>query len=339
MSQSITVYSVQSLEELQASLLRYQDYALRTLEAAALGIRRALDWLVERQNFWLNEVRRREEFVRQAAAAFNACNARTYYDAKSGRTYQPDCSQEWRALERAKLLKAEAEHELHVVNEMLSQVQRAHERYQREAQKLTLLLRNDVPQSVALLKRKVAILRSTLGGSSLGAAILPGMSAADAAAATTLVGAGLAVAGVVGAISTALPAGQSDAPQADWIERGIQLVRLDLIDLSDSYVQELSDYKKVAYATMVEGIQKFAEVVLPAVRNGANAGYFDELDRQNGMAYEHGYRRVYDAFYGSDPIRLEKIGNSYKVVGGYHRLAIARQLGLAEIPASVVEKQ
>jgi hypothetical protein len=89
---------------------------------------------------------------------------------------------------------------------------------------------------------------------------------------------------------------------------------------------------------MVDGVRRFAKTVLPAVRNRANAEDFDELDRQNGVDYEHGIRRIYDAFYGNDPIRLEKIGNTYKVVGGYHRLHVAKELGLTEIPASVVEK-
>lgn len=332
MSQPVTVYSVEALEELQAALLRYQDYALRTLEAAGLEIRRVLDWLAERQHFWRNEVRRREEFVRQATVAFNACKARTHYDTKTGRTYQPDCTQEWRALEQAKRFKAEADHELHIVNDMVTQVQRAHERYQHEAQRLTALLRTDLPQSAALLKRKVAILRSTLGGSSFAG------SAADIAATAAVAGIGLAVASVVGAISETLSAEQTTAAPSEWSERGIQLAPLAQIDLSDSYVQGPADYKKVAYEIMVEGVRKLIDVVLPAMRNGANADDFDLLDQQNGVAYADGYRRVYDAFYGSDPIRLEKIGDTYKVVGGYHRLLIAQQLGLSEIPASVVEK-
>lgn len=332
MSQPITVYSVEALEELHVAFLRYQDYALRTLETAALEIRRVVDWLAERQHFWRNEVRRREEFVRQTTAAFNACKARTAYDAKSGRTTQPDCTQEWRALEQAKRFKAEAEHELHVVNDMLAQVQRAHERYQRKAQKLTALLHNDLPQSVALLKRKVAILRSTLGGSSLGG------SAAEMTATAAIARIGLAATGVVSAVSHALSSAQIPGPQGDWIERGIQLASLDQIDLSDSYVQGPTDYKKVAYEIMVEGVRKLADVVLPAVCNGADADYFAQLDQQNGAAYADGYHRVYDAFYGSDPIRLEKIGDAYNVIGGYHRLLIAKELGLPEIPASIVEK-
>ena len=73
----------------------------------------------------------------------------------------------------------------------------------------------------------------------------------------------------------------------------------------------------------------------PAVRQGADGDDFARLDAERGLAYEHGYRRVYDAFYGNDAIRLERVGDTYQVVNGYHRLFVARELGLATVPARV----
>jgi ParB-like chromosome segregation protein Spo0J len=55
--------------------------------------------------------------------------------------------------------------------------------------------------------------------------------------------------------------------------------------------------------------------------------------------YEHGLERLYDAFYGSDPIRLTKrLDGRYEVTGGYHRLLVARETGLEKIAASVAEE-
>lgn len=328
MSQQVIVYSVEALEELRVALLLYHDHALRTLEAANLEIRRTYEWLTERQQFWRNEVRRRSELVQQAMIIFNACKTHTTYDAKTGRSNRPDCEREWQAVEKAKRFQAAAEHELQIVNKVLQQMQLADERYQRAAQRLTALLNNDLPQSAVFLKRKIALLHSTLGGSSLSGSGVDLTATTDVAASRLDVADGDRI----------YPSAQSTTAPGEWTERGIQLAPLAQIDLSDSYVQGPTDYKKVAYDIMVEGVHKLADVVLPAVGNGANADYFDELDRQNGVAYTDGYRRVYDAFYGSDPIRLEKSEGGYKVIGGYHRLLIAKHLGLPEIPASVVEK-
>lgn len=49
--------------------------------------------------------------------------------------------------------------------------------------------------------------------------------------------------------------------------------------------------------------------------------------------------RIYDAFYGSVCIRLNKTDQGYTVINGYHRLFVAKELGLETVPAQVVEPQ
>jgi hypothetical protein len=121
--------------------------------------------------------------------------------------------------------------------------------------------------------------------------------------------------------------GKQDTPrEGEWIDRGIQEVPVDEINLSDSPVHDENDFKKVAHDDMVEGFRKLEEEVRPAVEKGADGDYFSKLDEERGLDYEHGYRRVYDAFYGNDAIRLNKDGATYSVVNGYHRLAVAKEL-------------
>ncbi|MFX1355112.1 MAG: hypothetical protein ACFFGP_14250 [Promethearchaeota archaeon] len=133
--------------------------------------------------------------------------------------------------------------------------------------------------------------------------------------------------------------GKKDTPsEGEWEDRGIQDVSVDHVDLSDSPVQDAGDFHKVSHEEMVDGFRKLEEEVRPAVAKSADADDFSRLDEDRGLDYEHGYRRVYDAFYGNNSIRLDKVGDSYSVVNGYHRLAVARELGLKTVPARVIEK-
>lgn len=127
--------------------------------------------------------------------------------------------------------------------------------------------------------------------------------------------------------------------QGDWVEKGIQYVPVDKIDVSASYVKNETDFKKVSHQDMAKGMQTLQNEVRPAVDQGADGDYFYRLDQQRGLDYAHGSQRVYEAFYGQEPIRLEKIGDRYSVTNGYHRLFVAKELGIETIPASVVEKQ
>jgi hypothetical protein len=75
------------------------------------------------------------------------------------------------------------------------------------------------------------------------------------------------------------------------------------------------------------------------VEKGAGVDDFQNLDLQRGVNYAHGSQRVYEAFYGQEPIRLNKIGDRYEVVNGYHRLYVAKEMNLSTVPARVIEKK
>ena len=128
------------------------------------------------------------------------------------------------------------------------------------------------------------------------------------------------------------------AGEGEWVDRGIQDVPLDKINLSDSYVQEADDFRKVSHEDMVGGFHALEGEVRPGVDQGAEGESFSSIDEKRGQDYEHGSRRVYDAFYGDDAICLNKIDDTYHVVNGYHRLAVARELGLETVPARVIER-
>lgn len=133
--------------------------------------------------------------------------------------------------------------------------------------------------------------------------------------------------------------GKKDTPnESEWVDRGVQDVLVEQVDLSDSPVKNPEDFRKVSHDKMVDGFHKLQEEVRPAVERGADGDYFSRLDDERGLDYENGYRRVYDAFYGDSAIRLEKAGDNYDVINGYHRLAVARELELNAVPARVIEQ-
>jgi len=126
---------------------------------------------------------------------------------------------------------------------------------------------------------------------------------------------------------------------SEWEDRGIQDVPLDQIDLTDSHVRGAEDFTKVSHKDVVEAFRKLEAEVRPAVQHGGDADHFRQLDEARGVDYEHGCERVYDAFYGSDAIRLNKTDERYEVVNGYHRLAVAEEVGLDMVPAQVIERR
>ncbi len=325
MSPSANILSVQVLDDFRAALLRYSSDVSQSLEAAAMEIQRTLAWLAERVAYWQAEVRRLQEVVRQAREALQRCRSSGSKD-KSGRSREPDCGRYERALQEAERQLREAEMQLRTALMWQQRVQQAADTYQREARRMADQIHNDLPKATAMLSRTTAILQGYVAMNA------PTGSVAPSVTVSPFIAAGIAAASIASEpVAFAAPGA--------WVERGIQNVPLAQIDLSESWVKSVEDFHKVPHEEMVEGMHKLEEVVRPAVENGADGDYFMRLDQERGLDYAHGYQKIYEAFYGrSDPIRLEKSGDTYTVINGYHRLLVAREAGLSNIPARIVEQ-
>ena len=127
--------------------------------------------------------------------------------------------------------------------------------------------------------------------------------------------------------------------QNDWVDIGIVDVEIDKINLTDSWVHSTSDFHKVSYEEMRQGLEDLQKVVHPAVDQGATGDDFGQIDQANSRDYSHGYQRIYDAFYGEGSIRLTRVGDKYEVTNGYHRLFVAKEMGMKTIPARVIQKR
>jgi len=159
-SLSVHVRSIQALEDLKGALGRFGGEAQMALQAAEQEIRRTLDWLQERLNYWRSEVQRRQEEVRQARADLASCRASGYYEGD--RYHAPDCSAEERALYEAQVRLREAEEELRNVQQWMKAVGEAVTTYRTQAQRLGRLIATDLPRANVFLERKIAELQAYL---------------------------------------------------------------------------------------------------------------------------------------------------------------------------------
>lgn len=327
----VDVRSLDRLEALRIELRRYGADAEDCLVAVEPWIDQVLQRLDERRRHWLEVVRHCDEEYRRARAALRACQNAPSDD----RGRAPDCSALDAWVRQAGNALRDAEAELHTVQHWLGTVRQAAQEYRREAGQLRHLLEYELPRARAFLGRKIATLRAYVslfvpygGHVASSGPLLP--------TATHFVPPAPLLAADAPSTSAPAVAEPLTAPDGSWLARGIQDVPLGQIVLDDSFVRSAADFHKVSYEVMVVWPRLLEEVIRPAVWQGADGDDFTALDARAGLDYEHGHRRVYDAFYGGDPVRLEWTGDGYRVVDGYHRLFVARELGLATIPASVV---
>ncbi|MBD3308373.1 hypothetical protein GF339_18200 [candidate division KSB3 bacterium] len=345
MSEQVHVQSIQALVELRSSVGQFRQESLQSLDVINKEIRRFEDWLLERQRYWQYQIEQAQEMLYYAQRALEECQASGYYDEDTGRYHAPNCSgYEMQVAEAYRRLR-QAEEELHNVMHWKNLVGQAVHDYQRQARRLADQLNHTLPQAGAFLGRKLATLEAyraehaPTAGQDIGtASSSPTISSATGRTASY----GADSASLSVSISAGSASGTAkNAATGVWKDHGVPNVPVQHlihgIDTLNSHVKSKADFKKVSYEEMAEGLRKLQEVVLPAVQNGADGDYFSDIDAQQSLDYEHGYRRIYDAFYGNDAIRVNKIGDAYQVINGYHRLFVAKELGIESLPVQVVE--
>ena len=137
MNPTANVRAIHTLEDLKGALGRFGGEAQMALQAAELELRRTLDRLQDRLNYWQREVVRCQR-------AYNACMRSRDRD-----DYGPSCDAEAAALQRA-------EAELQNVQRWMRAVDDAVTAYRTQAQRLSRLIAADLPKANAFLGRKIA---------------------------------------------------------------------------------------------------------------------------------------------------------------------------------------
>lgn len=326
MSPTVEVRAIDALEELQTGLIRYADQAQATLAAIAREVQRTLDWLEERQRHWHAEVQRGREEERRARAAYERCLS------SGDRDHPPACGREEQAFLDARRRLAQAEAEERMATQARLAVQAEAEAYARDAGRLRVTLQTETVKSVEVLRSKVTVLRSYASGGITAGGVLAGALAFGAGVA---IGAALGRAGEDGSAEAAVPGSSGREPTLQERHPDIHDILLNMIDLSDSPVHDEADYHKVSKAEMVAGFEKLTQVRRWISQGATEQQLYDE-SRAQGQSEVQGYHNIYQIFYGESAIALEKVGDRYRVLNGYHRLAVAQELGWTTIPAKVI---
>ncbi|MBI3739516.1 MAG: hypothetical protein HY258_10765 [Chloroflexi bacterium] len=159
MSSGANVHSIQALADFKGALANFKAEARAALDAAAQEIMRTTDWLEGRLRYWQAEVQRKQQEAARAEAALAACQRSGTYD-REGHYHPPNCSRHESAVLKAKQALREAQTELQKAQHWVSVVKQAVADYQRQAQRLSAIVGQDLDRAGALLGRKIAILES-----------------------------------------------------------------------------------------------------------------------------------------------------------------------------------
>jgi hypothetical protein len=151
------VRSIEALSEFRAVLLSFCRGASDALVAVQMESQRTLDWLQHDQlNYWLRQVRERQEKVVQARNDLN----RVRLARASG--HESDYTEQTQALRQAQRRLAEAEDKVQRVRRWGQQVRRAIDEYQARARQLADKVEGDPPPIIGVMDRLLGALESYL---------------------------------------------------------------------------------------------------------------------------------------------------------------------------------
>jgi hypothetical protein len=132
---------------------------------------------------------------------------------------------------------------------------------------------------------------------------------------------------------------RDSADGEEWVELGMQDV--PVADLPDPEgISDARDFSKVTPEEMQAGLLRMEEM-RPTIASGEGASkdYWAEVDQRLGLPFTAGYQKIYEAFYGDDAIKLTKVGDTYDITNGRHRIWLAQRMGIETLPARVTARR
>ncbi len=306
MSGYARITDAEALRSLRSALASFTVKAEQAVGQAGRALQQTQEWLAERRGYWEAEVMRRE-------MAYHACIS--YRDADG---YGRDCSWEAAALRQAQL-------ELANVRRWVQAVDQVGQSYTASARKFESMVQNESSQAGAFLDRAAMIVeRYSSGGGSTGG----GQSSAFAAAGLTATGGGMAASG---------PAGTGSASSTGQAYSGSAGLALPSYNANAGIFSD-APLDEVETPQFAPGEWQQADVTdmrhsfsrLPEIRQAIDGGYIDKL-----VASDPDAARIYSWFYGTESVKLAWYQGQYTITNGKHRVALARMLGLPNVPATV----
>lgn len=154
----------------------------------------------------------------------------------------------------------------------------------------------------------------------------------------------LASGGVTSTNASAKPdSGSDNSAASEFRPPGMPLefamIPLSQIDDSDRAITEADFAKGYTPDDLAWAHQAFIDMILPGIARGMGRDDFAELDADLGLVGTRSYADTYLGFMGPDQgnvIKLARGGaGKFKLQNGYHRVWVARRLGLTHVPAAL----
>ncbi len=320
MTDRVDVERLVSIRAHDLAVGRFSDEALAALNGAEEEIRATIRWLEQLESRRMDDLADAEARLDDAISELRACLEDDDWDCGYLRDEVAECRSEV----------SRCRSELADVRRWQGRVQVEVRRYLSQAADFRSLLFERAPQARGLLQRF---------GDAVAQVERIGLHPGGA------VGGAMSVEQGVAEASTAPPRSELDPPMVEeggaeadprayaaCRDRPFPIARLGFDDL---HVKGPEDFKKVSYQDMVEGFRKLTSLVRPAVEAGMTRDEFRDLDAKQRLSMVDGYLRIYDAFYGREPIRVVWDGHRWAADNGHHRLYVAMKLGIRDVPAEI----
>ncbi|HEY1731472.1 MAG TPA: hypothetical protein VGG15_06975 [Terriglobales bacterium] len=133
-------------------------------------------------------------------------------------------------------------------------------------------------------------------------------------------------------------------PTSFSLPPGFQWVPISEIDTAKE-LANLSTEKRtkpISYEDMQHGYDTLRTKILPAINDPAHPAdkdTFRDRDTADAVPHEKGILRIYEAFFGNDPIHLDR-GRSdklFSIDGGRHRIKVAMDAGWTAVPVKTTD--
>ncbi len=330
MFDSIQLTNIDTLLDLSTSFKRFGHKTEEILHALEAELKRTLESMQSRVRACQQKVSQMQWQVEQAHGALDDCRDQEDDD------YIPDCGCEEDELKQAIRESMAAERNLETVKILYTKVENAISEFHQHIRRLRDLATTNVNRANAYLESKTAVLEiyrtvqpervNTLATNSGSVSSLQGDIITTAAFSAT---------NSLSNITTKEPSDDS----GQWVE-----TRMNNFDISNlqlpEHIQGEKDFQKVKLDEMQDGLKKLQEMK-PVIEQGIGnrKDYWADIDKKKGLDYPNGYQRVYEAFYGLEPIRIIKDGDKYDITNGRHRIWAAKQLGIKTLPLVLVERK
>jgi hypothetical protein len=320
---------------------RFDAEARASLKNTKLEAERQILVLEQQKRECEERTVRAAQAVRLAANALANCQASGEYD-KDGNYHAPNCSAQVAMLQKTKRMLEEAKMQLEAAQKRLKQLQDQTALFLRALQRFFTYCDTSLPKAVNTLNRLSGIAEDYVALSAPNS--VPSSEGfekiVDAA-----IGAPLGLLEALGGIlSTSSPRSARLEPDHPTLPSTLPrpphgghwgFVDITDLDLVHNHVHSPADFKKESLEEMQRGWRVFWQEIYPALHQGADADHFYNADQEMGVSHQYGTKKVFDAFLGLEPIRLEPKNGRWDVMNGFHRIYAAKTLGLTKILANL----